>query len=534
VSTKLFAALLFAALALIPMSLVTTSGAMAATPVPEQPARALAPNGNTVIWGFLQEPSRLNPIVAPDVVTKMLIETIFDGLIAINDKMEIIPELATSWDISGDGTVYTFKLRNNVKWHDGSPFTADDVQFTYDSIIDPKQPNTIAKSDYALVDKVEVVDPTTVRFTLKSANSSFLSKLAVGIAPKALLQGQQLDTAPFNRKPVGTGPFMVQEWTAGQKVVLVANPNYFRGRPKLDQIIWKVIPDSNVLTLQLLNGEIDAAPIYDPADLPKFQDNVKFKVYDSVGANTYIGFNNENPLFTDPRVRQALNYGLDKKAIIASLLKRQGLLATSEILANTWAYNPDVNKYDYDVSKAKALFDAAGWKVGSSGVREKDGKPFKFTLLTNSGDKLREGIALFARQQWNDLGVSMDLQFLEANTFINNRVLKSNFEAIFLAASVNVDPDFLSRRWSCAAMQNGNNFLRWCDPGLDKLLAQGIALTAQADRKKVYDQAQQIITDASPTVPIYYPKTLWAFSSAIKGITPSPINIFWNAEQWSY
>jgi len=497
-------------------------------PPPTQPA------GGTVIWGYLQEPSRLNPIVAPDVVTKWLIETIFDGLVAINDKMEIIPELATTWDISADGKVYTFKLRTDVKWHDGKPFTADDVKFTYDSIIDPKQPNTLAKSDYALVDKIEAVDPATARITLKSANSSFLSKLAVGIAPKALLEGQQLDTAAFNRKPVGTGPFMVQEWTAGQKVVLVANPNYFRGKPKIDRLIWQVIPDSNVLTVQLVNGDIDGALIIDPKDLSKFQNNAKYKVYESIGANTYIGFNNENPLFTDQRVRQALNYGLDKKAIIDQIVGGQGIWSTSEILAGTWAYNSNVNKYEYDVAKAKSLLDAAGWKVGASGVREKDGKPFKFTLLTNSGDKLREGIALFARQQWSDLGVNMDVQFLEANTFINDRVLKSNFEAIFLASSVNVDPDFLSRRWSCAAMQNGNNFLRWCSPDVDKLLVQGIALTAQADRKKVYDQVQQIITDASPIVPIYYPKTLWAFKSTLKGIVPSPINIFWNAEQWSY
>jgi len=497
-------------------------------PPPTQPA------GGTVIWGYLQEPSRLNPIVAPDVVTKWLIETIFDGLVAINDKMEIIPELATTWDISADGKVYTFKLRTDVKWHDGKPLTADDVKFTYDSIIDPKQPNTIAKSDYALVDKIEAVDPATVRITLKSANSSFLSKLAVGIAPKALLEGQQLDTAAFNRKPVGTGAFMVQEWAAGQKVVLVANPNYFRGKPKIDRLIWQVIPDSNVLTVQLVNGDIDGALIIDPKDLAKFQNNAKYKVYESIGANTYIGFNNENPLFTDPRVRQALNYGLDKKAIIDQIVGGQGIWSTSEILAGTWAYNSNVNKYEYDPAKAKSLLDAAGWKVGASGVREKEGKPFKFTLLTNAGDKLREGIALFARQQWSDLGVNMDVQFLEANTFINDRVLKSNFEAIFLASSVNVDPDFLSRRWSCAAMQNGNNFLRWCSPDVDKLLAQGIALTAQADRKKVYDQVQQIITDASPIVPIYYPKTLWAFKSTLKGIVPSPINIFWNADQWSY
>jgi peptide/nickel transport system substrate-binding protein len=493
-----------------------------------------AAGGGTLIYGSMWEPSALNPIVAPDVVTKWILEMIFDGLVAINDKMEIIPELATSWDISPDGTVYTFKLRKDVKWHDGQDLTANDVKFTYDTIIDPNQPKTLAKTDYALVDKIEVIDPQTVKFTLKSANASFLSKLAVGIAPKHLLAGQEAASAAFNRKPIGTGPFRVEEWATGQKVVLVANPNYFRGRPKLDKLIWQITPDSNVLTVQMLNGEVDGGQIINPKDLAKFKEKTNLKVYESIGANTYIGFNNEKEPFSDKRVRQALNYGLDKKAILDKILEGQGIWSTSEILANTWAYNPNVNKYEYDAAKAKALLDEAGWKMGASGLCEKDGKPLKFVMLTNSGDKLREEIALFARQQWKELGVEVEIQFLELNTFINDRVLKSNFECIFLASSVNVDPDFLSRRWSSAALKTGHNFLRWGNPEVDKLLAQGITVTKQDERKKIYDEIQRIIADESPTVPIYYPKTLWAFKTTVKGIVPSPTNIFWNAEQWSY
>lgn len=488
----------------------------------------------TVVWGSLWEPSSLNPIVAPDVVTKWILENIFDGLVAINDKMEIVPELAESWDVSPDGKTYTFRLRKGVKWHDGQDFSAADVKFTYDSIIDPKQPKTIAKSDYALVDRIEVVDPLTVRFVLKSANSSFLSKLAVGVAPKHLLDGQDLATAAFNRKPVGTGPFKVEEWVAGQNVTLAANTGYFRGRPKLDKLIWKIIPDSSVLTVQMLNGEVDGGQVNNPKDVVKFKEKPGLAIYESVGANTYIGFNNQREPFTDKRVRQALNYGLDKKSIIDRIVDGQGIWATSEILAGTWAYNPKVNRYEYDPAKAKALLDEAGWKVGASGLREKGGQVLKFVMLTNAGDKLREEIALFARQQWRELGVDMDVQFLELNTFINDRVLKSNFDCIFLSSSVNVDPDFLSRRWSSAALTIGNNFLRWSDPRVDKLLEQGIAVTAQVDRKPIYDEIQRIIADESPTVPIYYPKVQWVIKGTLKGVAPSPLNIFWNAEQWTY
>lgn len=494
-----------------------------------------APAGaRTVLWGSMWEPSALNPIVAPDVVTKWMLEMVFDGVVAINDKMEIIPELAESWDISADGKTYTFHLRKGVKWQDGKDFSADDVKFTYDTIIDPKQPKTLAKTDYALVDRIEAPDPLTVRFVLKSANASFLSKLAVGVAPKHLLAGQDLATAGFNRKPVGTGPFKVAEWAAGQNVTLVANADYFRGRPKLDQLIWKIIPDSNVLTVQMLNGEVDGGQINNPKDLAKFKEKTNLKVYESLGANTYIGFNNEREPFTDKRVRQALNYGLDKQTIIDKILDGQGIWSTSEILAGTWAYNPNVNRYPYDPAKAKALLDEAGWVLGADGIRQKSGKPLKFVMLTNSGDKVREEIALFARQQWRELGADMSVQFLDLNTFINDKVLKSDFECIFLASSVNVDPDFLSRRWSSAALTTGHNFLRWGNSQVDQLLAQGIAVTSQTERKKIYDEIQRIIAEESPTVPIYYPKVQWAVRADLKGIVPSPVNIFWNAEQWSF
>lgn len=497
--------------------------------IPSAPGAA-----GTVIWGSLWEPSSLNPIVAPDVVTKWMLENIFDGLVAINDRMEIVPELADSWDISGDGKTYTFKLRSGVKWHDGQPFTAGDVKFTYDTIINPAVPKTIAKSDYALVDRIEVVDSQTVRFTLKSANASFLSKLAIGIAPKHLLDGQDVATAAFNRKPVGTGAFRLQEWLSGQSVTLVANPDYFRGSPKVQKLIWKVIPDSNVLTLQMLNGEVDGGQINNPQDLPRFTAKSSLKIYESMGANTYIGFNNERSPFNDVKVRQALNYGLDKKAIIDGIVGGQGVWSTSEILAGTWAYNGNVNRYEFAPDKARLLLDDAGWRAGASGIREKAGKPLKFTMLTNAGDKLRESIVLFARQQWREIGADVDVQFLELNTFINERVLKSDFDCIFLSSSVNVDPDFLSRRWSTAALTAGNNFLRWTNPQVDTLLQQGIAVTDQSARKKIYDEIQDIIADESPTVPIYYPKVQWAVRGDLKGLAPSPINIFWNAETWSY
>src|SRR5450756_373113 len=221
-----------------------------------------APRPNAIVYGTTFQPNTLNPITAPDIVSRSAIEMIFSGLVSANEKSELRSALAESWESSADGKQRTFKLRHGVKWHDGQDFTADDVKFTYDTVIDPNSKPTVAKADYAGLQKVEVVDPFTVRFYLSQPNAAFLSLLVLGIAPKHLLQSQGLATTPFNRQPVGTGPFMFDSWVQGESLTLKRNPDYFGEKPKVDMIVWKIVPDSNVLALQAGNGEVDVAPVF--------------------------------------------------------------------------------------------------------------------------------------------------------------------------------------------------------------------------------------------------------------------------------
>ncbi|HEX2923302.1 MAG TPA: ABC transporter substrate-binding protein, partial [Chloroflexota bacterium] len=492
-----------------------------------------APKPNAVVYGTTFQPNTLNPITAPDIVSRSAIEMIFSGLVAANDKGELRPALGESWEESADGKVWTFRLRHGVKWHDGQEFTAEDVKFTYDTVIDPNTKPTVAKSDYAGLQRVEVVDPYAVRFYLAQPNAAFLARLVLGIAPKHLLQGQDLATATFNRQPVGTGPFVLDSWVKGESLTFKRNTDYFGEKPKVEKIVWKIVPDSNVLALQASNGEVDGAPVFNPKDAAALQSSGKLALHETLEGNTQISLQERNSLFQDVRVRQALAYAIDTHALIDTVLAGAAVPATSDILPSSWAYNPDVPTYEYDPSKAKALLADAGWRPGSDGILAKDGKRFSISLMTDAGHKVREQVMLAVRQYWGEVGIEVKASTQERNSFIFDRVLKGDFDAVLLQTAVQIDPD-LSRRFHTKSIKNGQNFLNYSNPKLDTLLEQALATSDQQQRKQAYAAAQKILAEDVPQICLFHPKTQYAFKSQLQGIKPSPTNLFWNAEQWEW
>lgn len=293
------------------------------------------PEPKSVVYGTTFQPNSLNPITAPDIVSRSMIEMVFDGLVAADEQGQLHGELATDWQTSLDGKEWTFHLQKGVRWHDGRDFTAGDVKFTYDTVHDPNAKPTVAKADYAAIQRVEVVDPYTVCFYLSQPNAAFLSRLVLGIAPQHLLEGQDLATAPFNSQPVGTGPFVFDSWARGERVVLKHNPEYSGTKPKIDQLIWKIIPDSNLLALQAANGEVDGAPVYSPADAASLRAAGKVALHETLEGNTQISFQLKNPLFQDIRVRRALAYGVDTQSLIDKVMLGSAVPATSDILPNS-------------------------------------------------------------------------------------------------------------------------------------------------------------------------------------------------------
>lgn len=488
---------------------------------------------NSVVYGTTFQPNSLNPITSPDMASRFAIEMIFDGLVAVDEKMQLKGELATNWNVSQDGKEWVFHLRKGVRWHDGRDFTAEDVKFTYDTVIDPNSKPTVSKADYAALQRVEVADPYTVRFHLSQPYSPFLSRLVLGIAPKHLLEGQDLATTPFNQRPVGTGPFILESWTQGDSLVLKRNPDYFGNKAKTEKLVWKVVPDSSVLAIQAMNGEVDGALVVNPKDAEALRASNKMVLHETLEGHNQISFQLNNPLFQDIKVRQALAHAIDTQSLIDGIMQGAAMRATSDILPTTWAYNPDVTTYRFDPARAKSLLAEAGWRPGPDGVLAKDGKRFETTLMTYAGHKLREQVLMAVRQYWVDVGIDVKASTQERNSFISQRVLKGNFDAVLLETSVQIDPD-LSRRFHTNSIKNGQNFLNYSNPTVDKLLAQGLATVDTEKRKQAYYEVQRVLVEELPQIPLYYPKAYFAFKPGLTGVKPAPTNLFWNAEEWEW
>lgn len=492
-----------------------------------------------LVYGSITEPNTLNPLLAPDIPSRQALDLVYDGLVAATDTLELAPRLAEKWDTSADGKTWTFHLRQNVKWSDGQSFTASDVVYTYRALLDPKSGATLARGEYAVLDRVEAPDSSTVVFTLKKLYAPFLSRLTVGIVPEHLLkdlagQGKDLASAPINRQPVGTGPYTLKEWQSGQSLTFVANPSYYLGKPVVSQIIWKVVPDSSTLTLQLLardsNG-VSAALVADPQDRAKARADERYRAAESFAGATQISFRLTNPLFQDVRVRRALALGLDAPALIAGVMEGEAKPAISDIPPSSWAYDTKIAPIARDLETSARLFAEAGWTKGTDGIYAKDGKPFAFTLATYAGDRVREATLLAVQQQWKDLGVSVAVSTQERNSFVANKVLKGDFDAVLLESSVQVDPD-LSRRFHSASIQAGQNFVAYQNPAVDMLLDRGVATVNRDDRRQIYSELERQMLDDLPQIPLFHATQAYAFPVEIGGVRPSPNGPFWNVAEW--
>src|SRR3989339_1191118 len=333
------------------------------------------PNGK-LVFSLGGEVSILNPILSTDTSSSAVEDLIFSGLTRINEKLEVVPDMAEGWKVSPDGKIWTIYLRKNIKWHDGKDFTADDVKFTFDSILNPKA-NSVRRSDY-IIDgepiRFKVIDKYTVQAILPKPFAPFLTRLGMGILPKHLFSGQDINRSIYNRKPIGTGPFKFAEWKTGDYVKVIRNDNYFKGKPLLASIILKIIPDENSTLIALEAGEIDSAgiPAKDYSRMKHIK-GINIYEYDTL-LYAYLGLNNDNPLFSDKKVRQALAYATNKKQLISLVLKNLGTPAYSPSSPVSWAYSGDVLKFDYDVKKADGLLNSVGWYFSKDGWRYKKDK----------------------------------------------------------------------------------------------------------------------------------------------------------------
>lgn len=504
-----------------------------------------AVTGGHVTLGTFGDAKILNPILSTDSVSNDIINLIFSPLVRVTPPDgKVAGVLAESWKTSEDGLTYTFTLRKGVKFHDGKEVTAEDVKFTYDSILD-EEINSPRHSDLlgavAGTESIAVKDPYTIEFKLKGPYAPFLVSIPIyGILPKHILgdkKGNDFNSADFNTKnPVGSGPFKFKEWVKDNHITLEAFPDYFMGRPKIDEYIMKVVKDATVVAAQLKTGEVDYA-VFEPAMLAELEQvpHLNIKKYDDYNF-TFYAYQldpSKTDLFQEKAVRQALLYGLDRQAIVDSVLFGQGVVANSIFPLPSWAYDPEGNpEYKYDPSKAQQLLDEAGWKPGPAGIREKNGKKFAFTVYTNAGNKVRESVIAIIQEQWKEIGIEVTPQPEEWNAFLNRITTTKDFEMFVVGFNWIIDPDE-SAMWSTEGQEGGFNLNSYSNEKADKLLADALKENDQDKRKALYAELDKLILDELPSPILFFAKRLYAVNKRVQNLEPNPYSILHNVHEWA-
>ena len=358
--------------------------------------------GGTIVYGS-NDYTRINPAMDEHGEINVLI---FDGLTDHDGNNEVVPRLAKSWDYDEENSTYTFHLEEGVKWHDGEPFTAEDVKFTIEAIMDPANESENAPN-YEDVESITVIDDHTVEFKLSAPNVAFLDYMTMAILPKHLLEGENMQESDFFRAPVGTGPFKLAKWDEGQQIVLEKNEDYFAGPAKIDSVIFKIVSDDNAKALQLKSGELNLAQVT-PKDAVTFEGDDAYNVY-TMNTSDYRGilYNFGNEYWQENAdLIPAINYCIDRQAIIDAVLLGHGQIAYGPLQKNK--YNcEDVEKYDFNLDKAAEAFTEAGCEKDDEGYWTRDGRRIGFTIDATPSDQVRIDMAQIAAQQLKEAGLDV-------------------------------------------------------------------------------------------------------------------------------
>jgi peptide/nickel transport system substrate-binding protein len=484
--------------------------------------------GGTYVEGVAGRPSYINPILCQyNQVDRDLVALIFSGLTDINERGEIVPSLAREWDVSEDGLVYTFYLRRDVVWHDGEPFTADDVLFTVESIQDEDYQGPPELAELWRTVEADAINDFTLTFTLQAPLATFLDFTTIGVLPQHVLAdvpASELPRDQFSVRPVGTGMFQVGE-VSGDYVILDANPDYFGDKPLLSKIEFKFYPDYQSVLAAYQQGEVEGISEVLPEDLPSVRKEEYLNLYTArLSGYTLIFLNLDLPIFEQKEVRQALLYGIDRQRIIDQILDGQGIVASSPIMPDSWAYSPDVVQYDYDPRRASELLTEAGWTdTDGDAVREKEGLRLEFTLLTNKDPVRRQIIEEITRQLW-ELGIRVVPVVEDSSWVVNEALRPRNFDALLYSwGNLPSDPDPYLMWHSTQIGGDGQNYAGLNNIDIDQLLEEGRQSTDQTRRAQLYRDFQDLFAEEVPSLLLYYPVYNYAVDDMVKGVQLSPM-----------
>jgi len=492
--------------------------------------------GGRIILSTLSDPTNLIPPLATDAFSHELADLLYVSLLKYDKNLQLVPWAASGYEVLDGGKRLRFKLKKNIFWFDGKPLTAEDVYFTYKLMIDPKTPTAYGE-DFKLVKECRVLSPYELEVTYPKVYAGSLASWTMSILPRHILEKEDLLQTKYSRNPLGAGPYKLVKWESGRNLILKANANYFEGRPYIDEVVYRVIPDMNTMFLELKAGNLDnmnLSPLqYIFQTKGRFWQK-NFNKYKYLASSyTYLGYNLRHPLFKNIKLRQAIALALDKEEIVKGVLFGLGEPTIGPYKPGTWAYNTRIKDYPYNPVKAKKILEDLGYKdLDGDGFLERDGKKLEFTILTNQGNDLRLKTAIIIQYRLAQVGIKVHIRTLEWATFINEFIDKGNFETVILAWTIPLDPDLFDVWHSSKAVAGGLNFMGYKSKEVDKLLELGRETLDLSQRKKIYDRVQEILHKEQPYCFLYVPYALPIVHKRIKGIEPAPAGIGYNFIRW--
>jgi peptide/nickel transport system substrate-binding protein len=506
------------------------------TPRTQGASVALTPvkNDRLVLW-LQANPSGLNPIIATDAYAGEVSSMIFDRLISYDvDTAEPEPRLAESWTISPDGLTYTFKLRKNAIWHDGKPLTADDVQFTFERIKDPKVDAAHLQNYYAGLEKVSVKGPHEIEFKMK--NTYYRNLIMLGlceILPKHIYGVGDFNSHPANRSPIGSGPYQFVKWDTGRSVELKrfdkywgASDSKWKTRYNFNEILYRIITDDAVAVMALKKGDIDTMEptttmwmkdFSDPSYEQKFY-KLKYTTSDGNGYR-WIGWNSRVPKFQSKKIRQALSMALPREEINKKVMGGLLNLAVGHFPRESEKTDPNLKPIAYDLEKAKNLFSEEGWKPNADGILEKNGEKFAFDFLFVAGGPESERVALIYQQSLKQIGVAMNIKTLEWTVFLK-QTREFKFDAVFMAWGASLDGDPYQVWHSSQIGNGGSNFIGFSNKRADEILAEARVTLEKKKRNELYQELSRILADEQPVTFVFERPSLVLADRRFEGVLP--------------
>ncbi|MGD0639315.1 MAG: ABC transporter substrate-binding protein [Roseiarcus sp.] len=504
-----------------------------------------------IVIGLSQEPVNFHPLMLAIEVDQGVHWNLFSPLWGVNEKGEFTPQLAVevptveNGGISADGLNWKIKLRPGVKWHDGAPFTADDVKFSLD-LLNNKDFKANRRAGHELVRDIKIVSPTEISWRMEKVYAPYVSILAwTFIVPKHVLEKQtDVNSSAFAADPIGTGPFKWDSRVPGDHITLKANREFFGEGPYVDTIVFKYIPDMTVLYTQFQTGEIDYLGLQGITpdhyqEAKKLADRVVTPVALTFIEN--IAFNLGKPVFKEKAVREALYYAMDKQAIIDAIYYGLPRPTESYLPYEAAAFNPDLPKQTYDPAKAKKILDDAGWVPGSDGIRVKSGVRLAFVNSTTAGNHVREQAQQLLQQSWKEIGAEMTIQNFPPAVMWGDMWMQSKFDSAMVGLGFMIGPDadttdYFSSRSINAQGGSGQNTTQYVNPEVDKLLSEAASTVDQKKRIEIYKKQQEVVRADLPYLPIFQYAMIEGTKKGLLGFK-SNVNVqenCWNANEWKW